>query len=427
MTMTTNSSNAGAAAQTSERFAIFKLRNFRYYWIGTIFSNVGEHIENVIRNWLMWELTHSVFWLMVMVFMHWIPFAVLSLPAGSIAERVNRQRLIIWTEFGQCIAALGMFGATYLGVMDPYWMSGLLILHSVCGALSNPCRQLFLHDMVGRERLLSGIALTSSLRFATQSVGKPIGGVILLTLGATYGYFANALAYWPMILSLLTVVRVTQNEAPRVRRPLEEFKEGVNHVTSEPSMLATLCVAIAPSVFVGNGFDPFLVIYADTVFGMGATGYTYFITAVGVGAVTAVAILGALGNVQWKGKMLFGGIFGFCLSMVLFSLSRSLIPSLTFLFLFGFFQVVHTTAATAMLLENVPNEMRGRVMGIFNFGRLGLRVINGPFFALLNKLALLGAAGAFATNAITLTAAAGTVVFLTLTLALLAPGVSRQR
>jgi hypothetical protein len=66
-------------------------------------------------------------------------------------------------------------------------------------------------------------------------------------------------------------------------------------------------------------------------------------------------------------------------------------------------------------------------MGIFNFGRLGLRVINGPFFALLNKLALLGAAGAFATNAITLTAAAGTVVFLTLTLALLAPGVSRQR
>jgi MFS family permease len=425
--MATNIGNAGAPAQTSAKFEIFKLRTFRYYWIGTIFSNIGEHIENVIRNWLIWQLTHSVFWLMVMVFMHWIPFALLSLPAGSIAERVNRQRLIIWMEVAQCIAALGMFGATYLGVMNQYWMSGLLILHSVSGSLSNPCRQLFLHDMVGQERLLSGIALTSSLRFATQSVGKPIGGVILLTLGASYGFFANALSYLPMILALLTVVRVAQNEAPRVRRPLEEFKEGVNHVASEPSMLATLCVAIAPSVFVGNGFDPFLVIYADTVFRMGATGYTYFITAVGVGAVAAVAILGALGNVQWKGKMLFGGIFGFCLSMVLFSLSRSLVPSLIFLFLFGFFQVVHNTAATAMLLENVPNEMRGRVMGIFNFGRLGLRVVNGPFFALLNKLALLGAAGAFATNAITLTAAAGTVVFLTLTLALLAPGVSRQR
>jgi MFS family permease len=425
--MMMHSGNAGAPAQSSGKFAIFKLRNFRYYWIGTIFSNVGEHIENVIRNWLIWELTHSVFWLMVMVFMHWIPFAVLSLPAGSLSERVNRQRLIIWTEVGQCAAALGMFAATYLGVMDQYWMSGLLILHSVSGALSNPCRQLFLHDMVGREHLLSGVALTSSLRFATQSVGKPIGGIILLTLGASFGFFANAVAYLPIMLALLTVIRVAQNDAPRVRRPLVEFKEGVKHVTSERSMLATLCVAIAPSVFVGNGFDPFLVIYADTVFEMGVKGYTYFISAVGVGAIVAVAILGALGNVEWKGKMLFGGIFGFCLSMVLFSLSHSFIPSLIFLFFFGFFQVIHNTASTAMLLENVPNEMRGRVMGIFNFGRLGLRVVNGPFFALLNKLALLATAGAFATHAITLTGAAVTVVLLTLTLAWLSPGLSKQR
>ncbi|HXV83299.1 MAG TPA: MFS transporter [Candidatus Binatia bacterium] len=427
MAMTIDSGNKGAPAETAGKFSIFKLRNFRYFWIGTIFSNIGEHIENVIRNWLIWELTHSVFWLMVMVFMHWIPFALLSLPAGSLSERVNRQRLIIWTEVGQCAAALGMFAATYLGVMDQYWMSALLILHSVSGALSNPCRQLFLHDMVGREYLLSGIALTSSIRFATQSVGKPIGGVILLTLGASFGFLANAVAYLPIMLALLTVIRVAQNEAPRVRRPLEEFKEGVRHVTAERSTLATLCVAIAPSVFVGNGFDPFLVIYADTVFGMGATGYTYFITAVGVGAIVAVAILGALGNVVWKGKMLFGGIFGFCISMALFSLSRSFVTSLIFLFLFGFFQVIHNTASTVMLLENVPNEMRGRVMGIFNFGRLGLRVMNGPFFALLNKLALLGAAGAFATNAITVTAAAATVAVLTFTLALLAPGLSKQR
>jgi MFS family permease len=226
---------------------------------------------------------------------------------------------------------------------------------------------------------------------------------------------------------LLTVIRVAQTDAPRVRRPFVEFKEGVKHVASDRSMLATICVAIAPSVFVGNGFDPFLVIYADTVFGMGATGYTYFITAVGVGAVAAVVSLSALGNAPWKSKMLFGGIFGFCLSMALFALSRSLIPSMILLFLFGFFQVVYNTAATTMLLEDVPNEMRGRVMGIFNFGRLGLRVVNGPFFALLNKIALLGAVGAFASNAITLTAAAGTVAFLTVAFAVLSPKPDEQR
>jgi len=70
---------------------------------------VGEHIENVIRTWLIWELTHSPFWLFAMVFMHWLPFFILSIPAGSIADRVNRQRLLIWTEVGQCAAAVGMF------------------------------------------------------------------------------------------------------------------------------------------------------------------------------------------------------------------------------------------------------------------------------------------------------------------------------
>jgi MFS family permease len=419
-------SGAQPSPGRAAKFAIFRNRNFRYYWLGTIFSNVGEHIENVIRNWLIWELTHSVFWLMVMVFMHWVPFAFLSIPAGSIADRVNRQRLIIWTEVGQCGAALGMFVTTYLGIMDQYWMSAWLIIHSISGALSNPCRQLFLHDMVGREHLLSGVALTSSLRFATQSVGKPIGGLILLTLGATIGFFANAVAYLPLLLAMLTVIRVTQRQTALQRRAFEEFKQGLQHMRREKSIIATICVAIAPSVFVGNGFDPFLVIYADTVFGMGATGYTYFITAMGIGALAGVAALGYIGNVPWKGKMLFTGIFGFCLSMVSFAVSRSFVPSLVFLFFFGFFQVIHNTSATAMLLENVPSEMRGRVMGIFNFGRLGLRVVNGPFFTLLNKLALLTTAGVFASNAITLSAAAATVALLTIALALFAPSVTKQ-
>ncbi len=425
--MAEQNSGAEASAGQTSRFEIFRNRNFRYYWAGTIFSNVGEHIENVIRNWLIWELTHSVFWLMVMVFMHWVPFAILSIPAGSIADRVDRQRLIIWTEVGQCAAAFGMFFTTYLGVMDQYWMSGWLILHSVSGALSNPCRQLLLHDMVGQEHLLSGVALTSSLRFATQSVGKPIGGLILLTLGTTAGYFANAVAYLPLLLALLTVIRVSQNQVARPRPAFEEFKQGLRHMQREKSIIATICVAIAPSVFVGNGFDPFLVIYSDTVFGMGAKGYTYFITAVGIGALAGVAALSYVGNVQWKGKMLFGGIFGFCFSMLAFALSRSIVPSLVFLFLYGFFQVIHNTSATTMLLENVPSDMRGRVMGVFNFGRLGLRVVNGPFFTVLNKLALLATAGAYASNALTLSAAALTVALLTVGLAILAPNVSKQK
>jgi MFS family permease len=407
-------------------FAILKLRNFRYYWSATIFSIIGEHIEGVIRNWLIWELTHSVFWLLFMVFMHWVPFALLSIPAGSIAERVNRQQLILWAEIGTCLAAFGMFATTYAGVMNQYWMGGLLILHSVAGALSNPCRQLFLHDMVGREYLLSGVALTSSLRFATQSIGKPVGGLILITLGAATGFLVNGLAYLPLILVLFSVIRVNQQEVTRPRNSVAEFKEGVAHVTKDKSMLAALCIAIAPSIFVGNGFDPFLVVYADTIFKVGATGYTALITSIGIGALAGVLILGWLGNVRWKGMMLIISVLGWCASIVAFAFSRSLTPALVFLFVFGLFQVIQNSSATAMLLENAPSDMRGRIMGLFNFGRLGLRVLNGPFLTLVNSAVLLTTTGLFLSNALTLTGAATTIVLVTIGATILAPGVKKQ-
>jgi len=407
-------------------FAILKLRDFRYYWSATIFSIIGEHIEGVIRNWLIWELTHSVFWLLFMVFMHWVPFALLSIPAGSIAERVNRQQLILWAEIGTCLAAFGMFITTYAGVMNQYWMGGLLILHSVAGALSNPCRQLFLHDMVGREYLLSGVALTSSLRFATQSIGKPIGGLILITLGAATGFLVNGLAYLPLILVLFSVIRVNQQEVTRPRNSVAEFKEGVAHVTQDKSMLAALCIAIAPSIFMGNGFDPFLVVYADTIFKVGATGYTALITSIGIGALAGVLILGWLGNVRWKGMMLIISVLGWCASIVAFAFSRSFTPALVFLFFFGVFQVVQNSSATAMLLENAPSDMRGRIMGLFNFGRLGLRVLNGPFLTLVNSVVLLTTTGLFLSNALTLTGAAATIVLVTIGATVLAPGVKKQ-
>lgn len=415
-----------SAPKRAAGFAILKVRNFRYYFAATIFSITGEHIENVIRNWLIWELTHSLYWLMVMVFMHWIPFTLLSIPAGTMAERFNRQRIILWGEIGACVAALGMWVISYMGLMDQYWMAGLLIIHSVAGAVSNPSRQVFLHDMVGSELLLSGVTLTSSIRYATMSIGKPIGGLILLTFGAAFGFFINALAFLPMILLLATVIRVTQKEVPQRHDAFQEFKEGLKHIRTDKAVLATLCIATAPSILIGNGFDPFLVIYADTVFGMGAKGYTYFITAMGVGALLGVVILGWLGNVRSKGKMLLVGILGYCISMVAFGISRSFILSLVLLFMFGLFQVIHNSAGISLLLENIPSEMRGRIMGLFNFGQLGLRIVNAPFFTLINKVAILAAAGAFAANALTIGIVGGVVALLTLGLAWFAPRVGKQ-
>ena len=236
----------------------------------------------------------------------------------------------------------------------------------------------------------------------------------------------KSLRILPLILVLASVIRVSQQEISEKRSTYEDFKQGLRHIGRERSILAVICIAIAPSIFVGNGFDPFLVVYSDTVFHMGATGYTYFITAVGIGSLVAVVTLSWIGNIRRKGRMLIMSIFGYCASMLAFAFSRSMPFSLIALFIHGFAQVLHNSSATAFLLENVPSDMRGRVMGIFNFGRLGLRVLNGPFFAAANKVVLLMAAGAFVANAFTLAIPALTVALLTFGLARLAPKVGQQ-
>ncbi len=376
--------------KSQSRLAILKIRNFRYYFGATITSLIGEHIEGVVRSWVIWHLTGSVFWLSALIFIHWIPFTLFSLPAGMIADRVNRQRVMLWAEVFLASAAFGMFLATYTGIINKYWLAALLVVHAIPGPLANPCRQLFLHDMVGRENRMAGVSLTSTLRHATQSIGKPIGGLILATVGPAMGFLIDALLFVPMILALRFVIRVNQAEAPEGRRRLTfaQFTDGLKFVGKDRSILATICLGIAPSTFVGNALIIFYLLYAEQVFHMKELGYTLFLAADGIGALVGVILLVWLGNIAWKGKLLLLGVFGYSGFLVAFAVSRSFPLSLLLLFCFGICQVAVTAAANTMLLTNAPADRRGQVMGIYNFGSLGLRVVNGPFFWAAHTLAL---------------------------------------
>jgi len=271
---------ASDRSKPQSRLAILKIRNFRYFWGATITSLIGEHIEGVIRTWVVWEITGSVFWLSALVFIHWVPFTLFSLPAGMIADRVNRQRVMFWAEIFLALAAFGMFITTYTGVVNEYWLAVFLVVHALPGPFANPCRQLFLHDMVGRENLLAGVSLTTSLRHATQSIGKPIGGIILATAGAAFGFLIDALLFVPMIIVLRFFIHVKQAEIPADRRrpAVKQFVEGLKYIRNDRSILATICLGIAPSTFVGNALVIFYLLYAEKVFPNTAMAYTLLLT-----------------------------------------------------------------------------------------------------------------------------------------------------
>jgi len=410
------------------RLAILKIRNFRYYWGATITSLIGEHIEGVIRSWVVWEITGSVFWLSALIFVHWVPFTLFSLPAGMIADRVNRQRVMFWAEICLAIAAFGMFITTYTGVVNEYWLAALLVIHALPGPLANPCRQLFLFDMVGRENLLAGVSLTSSLRHATQSIGKPIGGLILATVGPALGFLVDSLLFVPMIITLRFIIRVKQAEVPADRRraTFKQFVEGLKYIGKDRSILATICLGVAPSTFVGNALVIFYLLYAEKVFQMKGTAYTLFLAADGIGALVGVILLVWMGKTAKKGKLLLLGVFGYSGFLIAFALSRSFPLSLLFLFCFGICQVAITSAANTLILSNAPSDKRGQVMGVYNFGSLGLRVVNGPFFWAAHALGLALVANPVTGIAIAVSSGAIMVAALGLGVVKFLPGMQHQ-
>ncbi len=420
--------SASDRSAPQSRLAILKIRNFRYFWGATITSLIGEHIEGVIRSWVVWEITGSVFWLSALIFIHWVPFTLFSLPAGMIADRVNRQRVMYWSEIFLAVAAFGMFITTYTGVINQYWLAGLLVIHALPGPLANPCRQLFLHDMVGREHLLAGVSLTSSLRHATQSIGKPVGGLILAMAGPAFGFLIDALLFVPMIITLRFLIHVKQAEAPADRRrpTFKQFVDGLKYVGNDRSILATICLGIAPSTFVGNALVIFYLLYAEQVFEMKELGYTLFLTADGIGALVGVILLIWIGNIAWKGKLLLLGVFGYSGFLLAFAVSRSFPLSLFFLFFFGICQVAVTAAATTLMLTNAPSDKRGQVLGVYNFGNLGLRVLNGPFFWAAHTLALALVANPVTGIAIAVCCGAILIVALGLGVVRYLPGMQHQ-
>ncbi|MEK6620789.1 MAG: MFS transporter, partial [Chloroflexota bacterium] len=160
-----------AAAPPKARFAALEIPTFRSYWITSAISITGDGMENILRNWLVWEMTHSPLWLGMMVFAHWVPFTFFSLYGGVLADRYDNRKVQIVAQVLLLAAALGVAISTLAGVVTEWWIFGFLLLHGFAGAIGNPAQQTLIHDMVGPSRLLSAVSLNSSIRQVSGVIG----------------------------------------------------------------------------------------------------------------------------------------------------------------------------------------------------------------------------------------------------------------
>src|SRR5215204_6543 len=328
-----------ATTRRSGMFRALSHRNFRLFWIGAFLSNVGTWMQAVAQGWLVLQLTNSPFWLGLDAFMATAPGFVLTLLGGVFADRIDRRRLLLYTQVVAGLAALALAALVATSVVNRWMVLGFSFVTGCCMSLASPSYLAMTYDLVGREDVANAIALNSTQFQLSRVVGPTLAGVAFRVFGLAGCFFANGLSFIAVVAALW-MVRMERHSnalaASEKRRAIwRDLVEGLRYVRNRPRVSSLLLLAAVNSLF-GAPYFSLVPIYARDIFRLGETGLALMMGTAGGGAFMGALLVAYLGDFRRKGWFVLGGsiVFGLCITG--FALSSHLVTSLLFLFGLGF-------------------------------------------------------------------------------------------
>jgi MFS family permease len=366
---------APRTARRSGMFRALSYRNYRLFWTGAFLSNVGTWMQAVAQGWLVLKLTNSPFWLGLDAFVATAPGFLFTLLGGVFADLVDRRRLLLLTQVVAGIAALGLAILVWTNVVNRWMVLSFSFVTGCCMAMASPSYLAMTYDLVGREDLANAIALNSTQFQLSRIVGPSLAGLAFRVFGLAGCFFANAVSFIAVIVSLMMVRPERHPQAAahsvRDRRAIwRDLVEGFSYVRNRPRVSALLLLSAVNSLF-GAPYFTMVPIYARDIFKLGETGLAVMMGTAGAGAFGGALLVTYLGDFRRKGWFVLGGsiVFGICITN--FALTTNLTLSLIFLFGLGFALVVAVAITNTLLQKLVTDQMRGRVMSMFMMSFLG--------------------------------------------------------
>ncbi len=352
-------------------FGALRHRNFRLFFGGHLLSLTGTWMQSTAQGWLVLELTDSALLLGAVGAVQMLPILLFTLAAGVFADAADKRRILIISQTGALIAALGLAMLTDRGDLTVLRVMALVFLLGTASAFEIPTRQAFFAELVGRRDLQGAIALNSSAFSATRIVGPALAGVVIGTAGVAAAFYANAISYLAVIAGLLAIRLPPFARPERTATPLENFREGVRYISGHrlTRTLVWLTAAMSVTAF---PYTMLLPIFARDVLGVGATGLGWLLSASGAGALAGGVGLAASGGGRRRGRLMLVSAVLFALLVMGFALSRSFPLSLLLLAGAGCTMILTTATVNSLIQTSVPNELRGRVMAVYVFMFLGV-------------------------------------------------------
>jgi MFS family permease len=327
MVMAKQQSNAGTQEKV-DTGAWSPLKNslFRMVWIATVVSNTATWIHEVGAAWLMTSLAPSPLMVSLIQVATSLPMFLFALPAGALADIVDRRKMLLVTQAWMLLAAAGMAGFTLAGLTNPLLLLLFTFALGIGAALNAPAWQAIVPELVPREQLPAAVALNSAGFNVARAIGPAVGGLIVAAAGAQAAFTLNALSFIGVIIVLFKWRRPKSTSTLPPEQFLEAIQAGIRYACYAPNFRHVLGRALL-FIFPASALWALLPLLTRQELGMSASGFGGLLGAVGAGA-----LMGAYALPRLKKRFSVDRITG--VATVVFGLALlvlSLIPSIPLL------------------------------------------------------------------------------------------------
>ena len=363
----------------NQTFAALKHYNYRLWFAGQLVSLFGTWMQTTAQGYLVFQLTGSPAYLGYVGFAAGIPSWLFMLYGGLTADRMSRRKLLVLTQTFMMLLAFILAALAFTALIQPWHIILLAFLLGTANAFDAPARQAFVRELVERDDMTNAIALNSSMFNLAAVVGPAVAGITYALFGPAWCFTINGLTFVAVITALL-FMRIRPAAAPvRLRSAFQEIMIGFRYVAGEP-VIRILMVNLAVVSLFGLGFITLMPAWSVNVLGGDATTNGYLFSARGAGALTGALMIASLGRIRSKGRLMTIGSFVMPIVLVLFSTTSRLPVSMLALVGVGWGFMVILNTSNALVQTHIPDELRGRVMGIYTLTFFGLM----PVGSLLN-------------------------------------------
>ncbi len=337
-------------------------RDFRQYIAGTFFATIAMMIQSVAVSWQVYDIARNPLALGYVGLFQFLPLAIFALPAGELADRIDRRAMLAATYAVQAICS-GLFVALTIATPHAIWpFYAVLALFGTARAFAAPASQSLLPRLVPEDRFPRAVALNSSTRQTAVIAGPALGGAIYL-LGAAIAY-AACLAFFIGVTLLVATLHTRTTPARRetLTPPLRRVTAGIAYIRSKPIILGAISLDLF-AVLLG-GATALLPIYARDILHVGPIGLGLLRSAPALGAAMLGLTLARKPLGQKVGMTMFACVASFGLATIVFGLSRNFPLSLAALVVLGASDMVSVYVRLSLVQLATPDEMRGRVSAV---------------------------------------------------------------